>query len=106
MAKFYAFLTSISIVRRLLYAALVAAVIPGSIIITLGISYFYTLSSVNDTVNASNHAVKLVTDLQADLLRMNALVDALGTGNANSQSQIIQINGEIVQLTRDFDQKL
>jgi methyl-accepting chemotaxis protein len=106
MAKFYAFLTKMSIVQRLLYAALIAAVIPGSIIIILGISYFYTLGSVNDTVNASNNAVKLVTDLQANLLRMNALVNALGTSNANSQSQIVQINSEITQLTSDFNQEL
>jgi methyl-accepting chemotaxis protein len=106
VAKFYAFLNNMSIVRRLLYAVLVAAVIPGSIIIILGISYFYTLSNVNDTVRASDNAVSLVTGLQADLLRMNALVDALSTGNANSQSEIIQINSEIVQLTGDFDQKL
>ncbi|MBV9229962.1 MAG: hypothetical protein JOZ18_11665, partial [Chloroflexi bacterium] len=102
----FRFANNMPISRRLFLAAALAAVIPGIVIAVLGVSYFTTLSTTNQTVTTSNNAVKLATDQQADLLRMNALLTALGTSNTNSPSTIVQVNREITQLTSDFDQKL
>ncbi len=104
MLKFLKFLTNLSIFRRLFLAATVTALIPGIVIFILGSSYITTLSTINGTVKTSNGAVKLATDMQADILRMNALLAALG--NNPSTSTAIQINKEVRDLTTDFDSKL
>jgi methyl-accepting chemotaxis protein len=104
MLKFLKFLTNISIFRRLFLAATVTALIPGIVIFMLGSSYINTLSAINGTVKTSNGAVKLATDMQTDILRMNALLTALG--NAPSASTAIQINKEVRDLSNDFDSKL
>jgi methyl-accepting chemotaxis protein len=104
MLKFLKFLTNLSIFRRLFLAATVTALIPGIVIFILGSSYITTLSAINGTVKTSNGAVKLSTDMQADILRMNALLAALG--NNPSTSTAIQINKEVHDLTTDFDSKL
>ncbi|MDQ2715816.1 MAG: hypothetical protein M3Z08_12980, partial [Chloroflexota bacterium] len=71
------FLTNMSIAQRLMVAAIITALVPGIVISILGSSYVTTLSTVNDTVQAEDNAVKLATDMQADLLRMNALLGTL-----------------------------
>lgn len=100
------YLTNMSIFRRLFLAATLSAIIPGIVIFVLGSSYIGTLATINETVRTSNDAVKLATDMQADLLRMNALLSAQGTGSTNSASANIQISREIRDLTNDFGQKL
>ncbi|HLZ63526.1 MAG TPA: methyl-accepting chemotaxis protein [Ktedonosporobacter sp.] len=102
----FSFATNMSIARRLFLAAALAAVIPGIVIAIMGASYLNTLSLVNQTVDTSNKAVKLANDQQADLLRMNALLTALGNTNANSPTVTVQVSREITNLTTDFDQKL
>jgi methyl-accepting chemotaxis protein len=95
------FLTNMSIARRLLVAAAITALVPGIVISILGSSYVSMLITVNDTVQAEDNAVKLATDMQADLLRMNALLGALNTLPSSTTSNI-QNSREIVQLTNDF----
>ncbi|MBV9616321.1 MAG: HAMP domain-containing protein, partial [Ktedonobacteraceae bacterium] len=100
------FLTTMPISRRLLVAAALIAIIPGIVIAILGGSYIGTLVTINQTVKTSNDAVKLATDMQADLLRMNALLAGLNTTDLNAPSQTVQIQHEIADLTNDFEQKL
>jgi methyl-accepting chemotaxis protein len=95
------FLTNMSIARRLLVVAAITALVPGIVISILGSSYVSMLITVNDTVQAEDNAVKLATDMQADLLRMNALLGALNTLPSSTTSNI-QNSREIVQLTDDF----
>jgi methyl-accepting chemotaxis protein len=104
MLKFLKFLTNLSIFRRLFLAATLTALIPGVVIFVLGSSYINTLTTINGTVKTSNGAVKLATDLQADILRMNALLT--GLENNPSASTVIQINKEVRDLGNDFNQKL
>lgn len=104
MLKVLKFLTNLSIFRRLFLAATLTALIPGVVIFILGSSYVNTLTTINGTVKTSNGAVRLATDLQADILRMNALLT--GLGNGPSASTAIQINKEVRDLTSDFNQKL
>ncbi|GHO94771.1 hypothetical protein KSF_048190 [Reticulibacter mediterranei] len=104
MLKFLKFLTNLSIFRRLFLAATLTALIPGVVIFILGSSYINTLTTINETVKTSNGAVKLATDLQADILRMNALLT--GLENNPSASTVIQINKEVRDLGNDFNQKL
>lgn len=99
------FLRSMPIAHRLMAAAVITALIPGLVISTLGSSYINTLSTINDTVQAGNSAVKNVTDMQADLLRMDALLEVLNT-SARSTADNIQNSHEIVQLTNDFGSSL
>src|SRR6266700_4108635 len=103
--QMFKFLTSMSIFRRLFLAAMLSAIIPGGVIFVLGSSYVSTLNTINDTVRMSSDAVKLATDQQADLLRMNALLNALNTGSPSSAA-VTQQSREVEQLTNDFDQKL
>lgn len=98
-------LTNMSIARRLMLAATLTAFIPGIVISVLGSSYIGTLSTINDTVQAGNNAVKLVTDMQADLLRMNALLGALNTATS-SVAVNVQNSREITHLVSDFNSAL
>ncbi len=95
------FLTNISITQRLMIAAAITALIPGIVISVLGSSYITTLNVINDTVRAGNKAVNLATDMQADLLRMNALLEVLNTAPSSAASNE-QSWSEIKQLTGDF----
>ncbi len=99
-------LTTLPISRRLLVAAALIAIVPGIVIAILGGSYIGTLININDTVKTSNDAVKLATDMQADLLRMNALLAGLNATDINAPTQTVQIQHEIADLTNDFKQKL
>jgi methyl-accepting chemotaxis protein len=100
------FLTTMPISRRLLVAAALIAIIPGIVIAILGSSYIGTLVNINETAKTTNEAVKLSTDMQADLLRMNALVAGLNTTEINAPLQTVQIQREITELTNDFKLKL
>jgi methyl-accepting chemotaxis protein len=100
------FLTTMPISRRLLVAAALIAIIPGIVIAILGSSYIGTLVNINETVKTTNEAVKFSTDMQADLLRMNALLAGLNTTDINAPLQTVQIQREITELTSDFKLKL
>ncbi len=91
------------IARRLGLAIAMAALIPGIIIATLGISYISSLNTINQAVQASDNAVKLITDQQADILRMDALSSALP--NSKQPSDIVQIQREIASSMSDFSQE-
>jgi len=93
------------IAYRLLLASALAAVIPGIVIFVLGSSYIGTLTTINQTVQTSNDAIKLATDQQADILRMNALSTALTTTDPKSVQVTIPISQEIASLTKDFNTK-
>ncbi|HEV2659786.1 MAG TPA: HAMP domain-containing protein [Ktedonobacteraceae bacterium] len=95
------FLTNMSIARRLMLAAVITALVPGIVISILGSSYVGTLSSVNDTVQAEDNAVKLVTNMQADLLRMNALLGTLNMTPSSAADNVLN-SREITQLQDDF----
>ncbi len=95
------FLTNMSIARRLMLAAVITALVPGIVISLLGSSYVGTLSSVNDTVQAEDNAVKLATDMQADLLRMNALLGTLNMAPSSAADNVLN-SREISQLQDDF----
>jgi methyl-accepting chemotaxis protein len=99
------FLTNMSIARRLMVAAAITALIPGIVISILGSSYVGTLSTVNDTVQAEDNAVKLATDMQADLLRMNALLGTLSSMPSLTTDDVQNIR-EITQLSQDFGSTL
>src|SRR5450755_10262 len=91
------------IAYRLLLASALAAVIPGIVIFVLGSSYIGTLTTINQTVQTSNDAIKLATDQEADILRMNALSTALTTTDPKSVQVTIPISQEISSLTTDFN---
>ncbi len=93
------------IAYRLLLASALAAVIPGIVIFVLGSSYIGTLTTINQTVQTSNDAIKLSTDQEADLLRMNALSTALTTSDVKSVQVTTPISQEITSLTKDFNTK-
>ncbi|HEV2656440.1 MAG TPA: HAMP domain-containing protein [Ktedonobacteraceae bacterium] len=95
------FLTNMSIARRLMLAAVITALVPGIVISMLGSSYVSTLSSVNDTVQAEDNAVKLVTNMQADLLRMNALLGTLNMTPSSAADNVLN-SREITQLQDNF----
>ena len=95
------FLINMSIARRLMIAAAITALIPGIVISVLGGSYIGTLQTINNTVKSSNDAVKLVTDMQADLLRMNSLLEVLNTDPGSAVSNV-QNSREITQLATNF----
>lgn len=99
------FLTNMSIARRLMLAAVITALVPGIVISMLGSSYVSTLSSVNDTVQAEDNAVKLATDMQADLLRMNALLGTLNMTPSSAADNVLN-SREITQLQDDFGMTL
>ncbi|HEV2655296.1 MAG TPA: hypothetical protein VGT82_10065, partial [Ktedonobacteraceae bacterium] len=99
------FLTNMSIARRLMLAAVITALVPGIVISLLGSSYVGTLSSVNDTVQAEDNAVKLATDMQADLLRMNALLGTLNMAPSSAAGNVLN-SREIAQLQDDFSATL
>src|SRR5450432_844757 len=100
------FLTTMPISRRLLVAAALIAIIPGIVIAILGSSYIGTLVNINQTAKTTNEAVQFSTDMQANLLRMNALLAGLNTTDINAPIQTVQIQREITELTSDFQQKL
>jgi methyl-accepting chemotaxis protein len=100
------FLTTMPISRRLLVAAALIAIIPGIVIAILGSSYIGTLVNINQTAKTTNEAVKFSTDMQADLLRMNALLAGLNATDGNVPTQTVQIQREINELTTDFKMKL
>ncbi|HEX7736257.1 MAG TPA: HAMP domain-containing protein [Ktedonobacteraceae bacterium] len=99
------FLTTMSITQRLMIAAALTALIPGIVISVLGSSYITTLSTINDTVRMENEAVNRATTMQADILRMNALLEAFST-DSKSTATNEQNSSEIIQLTGDFSAKL
>lgn len=95
------FLTNMSITQRLMIAAAITALIPGLVISALGSSYINTLSTINETVRVENNAVNLATDMQADILRMNALLEVLNIAPSSAANNS-QSSHEIAQLTDDF----
>lgn len=99
------FLTNMSITQRLMIAAAITALIPGLVISVLGSSYINTLSTINDTVRVENNAVNLATEMQADLLRMNALLEVLNSAPSSAANNS-QNSQEIAQLTSDFSSTL
>jgi len=99
------FLTNMSITQRLMIAAALTALIPGLIISVLGSSYINTLSTINATVQSGNNAVKLATTMQADLLRMDALLEVLNIAPGDAANNL-QNSTEIGQLTGDFSSTL
>jgi methyl-accepting chemotaxis protein len=94
-----------SITQRLMIAAAITALIPGLVISILGSSYIDTLSTVNQTVSVENTAVNLATGMQADILRMNALLEGLNP-SPNAAADNFQNSSEIDQLISDFGSRL
>lgn len=99
------FLTNMSITRRLMIAAAITAIIPGVVISILGSSYIDTLNTINETVRVENTAVNLATGMQADILRMNALLEGLNPAPASAADNF-QNSSEINQLISDFSSQL
>ncbi len=99
------FLTNMSITQRLMIAAAITALIPGLVISILGSSSIDTLGTINETVRMENTAVNLATGMQADILRMNALLEGLSPAPASAADNF-QNSNEINQLINDFSSQL
>ncbi len=99
------FLTNMSITQRLMIAAAITAIIPGVVISILGSSYIDTQNTINETVGVENTAVNLATGMQADILRMNALLEGLNPAPASAADNF-QNSSEINQLITDFSLQL
>jgi methyl-accepting chemotaxis protein len=97
----FSFFSNTSIARRLTINLVLAAIIPGIIILILGSSYITYINSINQTIQSSNNATKLITGLQADVLRLDALASTLE--NTNDSHAIVQSTHEIAHLMHDLD---
>lgn len=95
-------LSNTPIFRRLFYAFLVAALIPGIIIIVLSASYINTLNMRSQAVQTSNAAIEKATLGLNDLQGMNSNLIALHFGNTGNMAGTL--NAEIAQQQQNFDQ--
>ncbi|HLX41129.1 MAG TPA: hypothetical protein VKR42_11395, partial [Ktedonobacteraceae bacterium] len=88
-------LSNTPIFRRLFYAFLVAALIPGIIIIVLSTSYINTLDTRSQAVQTTNGAIEKSTMGLNDLQGMNSNLIALHFGNTGNMAGTL--NTEITQ---------
>ncbi len=94
-------LSNIPIFRRLFYAFLAAALIPGIIIIVLSSSFINTLNARSQTVQTSTNAVETATMGLTDLQSMNSNLIALLSGNTGGMTNALKT--EIAQQQNGFD---
>ena len=97
-------LSNTPIFRRLFYAFLVAALIPGIIIIVLSTSFINTLGARSQAVQTSTNAVETATMGLTDLQNMNSNLIALHSGNTSGMTNTL--NTEIAQQQQGFDSAL
>ncbi|HLJ35544.1 MAG TPA: hypothetical protein VKU38_17955, partial [Ktedonobacteraceae bacterium] len=97
-------LSNTPIFRRLFYAFLVAALIPGIIIIVLSTSFINTLNTRSQGVQTSNTAIEKVTMGLTDLQGMHSNLIALHFGNTGNMAG--SLITEITQQQQSFDQTL
>ena len=97
-------LSNTPIFRRLFYAFLVAALIPGIIIVVLSTSFINTLNTRSQGVQTSNTAIEKVTMGLTDLQGMHSNLIALHFGNTGNMAGSLAT--EITQQQQSFDQTL
>lgn len=97
-------LSNTPIFRRLFYSFLVAALIPGIIIIVLSTSFINTLNTRSQAVQTGNAAIEKVTMGLNDLQGMNSNLIALHFGNTGGMAGTLA--SEITQQQQDFTQAL
>ncbi|MHB8595889.1 MAG: methyl-accepting chemotaxis protein [Ktedonobacteraceae bacterium] len=97
-------LANTPIFRRLFYAFLVAALIPGIIIIVLSTSFINTLDTRSQAVQTGNAAIEKVTVGLNDLQGMNSNFIALHFGNTGGMAGTL--TSEITQQQQGFTQAL
>ncbi len=110
------FLSNIPIFRRVLLAFGLATLIPGMVIVLLGNFYIGAFNNQGQAVQTSFDAQSLASQEEANLQRMNALLQAKFYQIFASHSNIITdpslfasgglVDGEIRALEADFDRNL
>ncbi len=100
----FTLLSNTPIFRRLFYAFLVAALIPGIIIIALSASYINTLNTRSQAVQTGNSAIEKVTMGLNDLQGMNSSLIALHFDTTNTMTG--SLTSSINQQQQSFDQTL
>src|SRR5437660_5715512 len=110
------FLSNVPIFRRLFIAFALAALIPGVVIVLLGNFYIHSLDTRGQAVRTSFDAQSLASQQEANLQRMNALLQAKFYQIFASQSKVVSdaslfasgglVDGEIRALEADFDRNL
>ncbi len=112
----FKFLSNIPIFRRLAVIFVLAAVMPGIVILILGNFYLGSLTQRGQAVSTSFDAQSVASQEQNNLERMNALLQTLHNNIFASLGQTVQdpslgasgalINGDILAREADFKQAL
>ena len=110
------FMSNMPIFRRMIMAFIFATLIPGLVIALLGVFYINSFQSQGQAVRTSFDAQSLASDENANLQRMNALLQAKFYQIFASESQAVTdpslfasgglVDGEIRALEADFDRNL
>ena len=100
----FTLLSNTPIFRRLFYAFLVAALIPGFIIVALSASYINTLNTRSQAVQTGNSAIEKVTMGLNDLQGMNASLIALHFDTTSTMAG--SLTSAVSQQQQSFDQVL
>ena len=110
------FMSNMPIFRRMITAFIFAALIPSLVIALLGVFYINSFQSQGQAVRTSFDAQSLASDENANLQRMNALLQAKFYQIFASESQAVTdpslfasgglVDGEIRALEADFDRNL
>lgn len=112
----FRFLSNVPIFRRMIIAFILATLIPGMVIVLLGVFYINSFQSQGEAVRTSFDAQNLASQEDTNLQRMNALLQAKFYQIFASHSQVITdpsllasgglVDGEIRALEADFDRNL
>jgi methyl-accepting chemotaxis protein len=110
------FLSNMPIFRRMIMAFIFATLIPGLVIALLGVFYINSFQSQGQAVRTSFDAQSLASNENANLQRMNALLQAKFYQIFASESQAVTdpslfasgglVDGEIRALEADFNRNL
>lgn len=110
------FMSNMPIFRRMIMAFIFATLIPGMVIALLGVFYINSFQNQGQAVRTSFDAQSLASSEDANLQRMNALLQAKFYQIFASESQVVTdpslfasgglVDGEIRALEADFDRNL
>jgi len=104
------FITNMQISRRLLFAFLLAAVIPGIIISILGFGFINAQKSRSQAIQMNIQAFKMVTTTGDDLPRMIALLKSVYQAHyetvPDQQAQATDTLNQLQTVTTHFDQAI
>jgi nitrogen fixation/metabolism regulation signal transduction histidine kinase len=104
------FITNMQISRRLLFAFLLAAVIPGIIISILGLGFINAQKSRSQAIQMNIQAFKMVTTAGDNLPRMIALLKSAYQNHYETvpgqQAQATDTLNQLQTVTTHFDQAI